>query len=257
MALNALMAWEVLFSTFAVAQLTSLVVRRRLSAAVFSAVLGMIASGWTYLMFAIDVPAWWSVLPLGAGCLLATWLRTPAWLLARGGWRGWILPAAVVVTPLAFLAIAVPRYRADEIPPLFTAVLPPVARKTVHASELDWPADDTSPAAIADVKAALALYQRAYDVFLAGRHEWGDAEQQQTADLLLEASRYRSTWLPSDPQASWRMAIPIHRLGDWLGIWANTCQRRGQLDKALSAYLAALRNEPFRRVCGALGGQRL
>ena len=224
-ALNAFLAWAVLFSAFAAAQLVSLVVRRRLLAAVFSVVIGTIAAGWAYLMIAIDVPWWWSVLPLTAGCLLATWLRTPAWLLARTGWRGWILPAGAVVAPLALLAVAVPRYRVDEIP----------------AVRLDWPAEDSSPAAIADVKAALALYQRAYDACLVLGDEPSDADRQATAELVFQASRYRSTWLPGNPRASWRVGMPIYYLAIWLSSWAEQCQSQGQLDKAMEAHLAMLR----------------
>jgi hypothetical protein len=241
-ALNAFLAWAVLFSAFAAAQLVSLIMRRRLLAAVFSIVLGTLAAGWTYLMIALDIPWWWSVLPLACGCLLATWLRTPGWMLARPGWRGWILPAAAVVAPVALLAIAVPRYRTDEIP----------------AVKLDWPAEangpaaESSPAAIADVKAALASYQRAYDAYLVQGKESSDADEQTTAELTLEASRYRSTWLPDDPHASQRVAMPIYHLGIWLSTWADKCQGRGQLDKALDAYLAALRVADHFEECAEL-----
>ncbi|HTU25033.1 MAG TPA: hypothetical protein VMF30_06530, partial [Pirellulales bacterium] len=223
--LNALVAWAAMFSAFTVAQAVSMVVRRPLLSAVFSIVLGTLAAGWAYLMFAFAIPFWWSALPLGLGCLAATWLRAPAWMLSRADVRSWLLPAAVIVAPCALTAFGIPRYRVDEIPDF----------------QPKWPAVDTSPAAVTDVRATLDLYGQANDLYLAIRHESTDPDKPRLADLLVEASRHPSAWLADAPNASLLMVRPLYEMGHWLLGWAGACQIRGELDRSLDLYLATLR----------------
>jgi hypothetical protein len=222
LATNAWLVWAMLFSAYCVAQLLSLMVRRRLLAAVFSIVLGCVAAGWTYLMCVLDVPWLWSVLPLGIACLMATWLRAPSWLFARGGWRGWMGPMAVIVAALAGIAVGIPVYRVDEIPTI----------------AVNWAAQDRSPADVADAKTTIDLYQRAYQAYLSERHTSGKEWQ----DLLVEASRQKSPWMPEAPKASWQISLTIRQLAtESLEVWATASQQEGQLAEALNAYLTALR----------------
>ena len=226
LAINAWLLWAMLFSAYAVAQLLSLVFRRRLLAAVFAMVVGCLAAGWVYLIFWLDVPWSWSVVPLAVSCLAATWLRAPSWLFARPGLRHWLGPLAGIVGSLAWIAIAVPRYRADEIP----------------QTEIDRPAAVHSPADAADARATIALYQRAYELYLSGPDSGGSTDDyhQQVADMIAEASGHPSVWLPDAPATSWQISGRIHTLGNWLPRWAEACRVRGQLDQSLAADITVL-----------------
>jgi len=222
LAINAWLVWSMLFSTYCVSQLMSLMVRRRLLAAVFAIVVGCLVAAWAYLMFLLDVSWLWSVLPVGIACLMATWLRAPSWLFARSGLRGWMGPMAVIVAALAGIAVAIPRYRVDEIPTI----------------AVGWPPQDRSPADVADAKTTIDLYQRAYQAYLSERHTSGKEWQ----DLLVEASRQKSPWMPEAPKASWQISFTIRQLAtESLDVWATASQQEGQLAEALEAYLTALR----------------
>lgn len=54
--------------------------------------------------------------PIPVVLLVATRVRTPAWLRERGGLRGWLPMGLVLAVPTAAILTAVPLYRAYEIP---------------------------------------------------------------------------------------------------------------------------------------------
>ena len=89
---------------------------RSLLAGLVAVVLAEMLLLWARLMWALDIAWWWTVLPVVAGCLAATWLRAPHWLLERPGWRGWIAPALAVALPTSFVLTAVPCFRVYQIP---------------------------------------------------------------------------------------------------------------------------------------------
>lgn len=97
-------------------QLCSLLFRGGLLAAFFGLFLAGLLAGWDFLMLVIAAPWWWSVAPLVVALLLATWLRMPAWLLERRGWRPWLPFALVLVVPTIAILVAVPFFRVYEIP---------------------------------------------------------------------------------------------------------------------------------------------
>ena len=144
-------------TAYAAGQLASLFLRRTLLSVTFGVLAGGLVLAWFVLMLWIGAHFWWSVLPLPIGFLLATYLRMPAWLIERGGWRGWLLPLVAAVAPVAALSVAVPAYRVWQIPPV-GSTLDPVL-----------PAPESSPAAVAEAQATLDLYTQAYERWQADR----------------------------------------------------------------------------------------
>jgi hypothetical protein len=111
-------AWCAVIAAYGVGQLCSMLLRQSLLAGFLAILLSIVIAGWALLMFLWQMPPLVYVLPIGVAALLATWLRTPSWVIGRTGLRHWLLPAAVIIVPLAGIIFTVPgvRLRQLEIP---------------------------------------------------------------------------------------------------------------------------------------------
>jgi hypothetical protein len=276
--LLAFAAWRMLLPAYAAGQLASLLVRRSLLAVTLGLFLGVLAAFWVGSMQMIRASWWWSVLPLPIGFLLATWLRLPSWLVERSGLRSWLAPGAAALLPVAALLVAVPIYRVLQVPEICD-VMPMPAYRLPQISEAtaDVARPASSPTAIADARATLNSYAKAWDLCLANRagtaekpdgdadpstaspadEGWRkavvdlviEANRHDSADLAIEASRRNSSALVL-PVLERRHAAPrIQELANFLIDFAKEEQKEGKLDAALDAYLATFALETCHHEC--------
>jgi ABC-type transport system involved in multi-copper enzyme maturation permease subunit len=97
-------------------QLCSMFLRSGILAGFFSLVLSGVLCGWAWLMWFLQVPWTWSVVPIPLALLLATWLRAGGWLLERDTLRAWLGPILALMVPAVAVLTAVPAYRVYQIP---------------------------------------------------------------------------------------------------------------------------------------------
>lgn len=115
------MIWLFLFTkpviiAVCVGQLFSMFFRSAILAVVFSLLLASVLSGWCWLMILWQINPLWSQLTIPLVLLLATWLRTPYWLLERNDWRAWLPSGLALAVPTAVILTCVAFHRAYEIP---------------------------------------------------------------------------------------------------------------------------------------------
>ncbi len=75
-----------------------------------------LACGWVELMAEFGVNWWLSVAPIPVFLLFATWLRAPAWINERTGWRPTTRVALSLVLPLIGIVAATVIFRIHQIP---------------------------------------------------------------------------------------------------------------------------------------------
>lgn len=232
------------FAAYAVGQSCSMFFRSSIVAGFLSLVLSALLCSWAGLMWWLDVPLTWSVAPIPASLLLATWLRTPGWLAERRTLRSWLAPALAVVVPAIVILAAVPVYRVVQIP----AVAPGFDIQEI----IRPPAEED--------RTVLDLYRRAGQAFVPRERfigvsadsldvAWAAANEEAIA-LALEASRlpvHNFDEPPIDPFGRDEFGS-VGDFGRLLVISAEFLEREGNLDAALDRYFAALRTvERFSR----------
>ena len=87
--------------SISVGQFCSMFFRSGLLAGVFSLLITGVLCAWAAFMWTFGVSWIWSVAPIPVVLLLATWMRTPDWLLERGGLRGWWRTGLTLALPVA------------------------------------------------------------------------------------------------------------------------------------------------------------
>jgi hypothetical protein len=138
---------------YAIGQLCSMVLRSEILAAFIAIVFTVVVSAWVCVLFLWQLPGWLFLLPIAAGCLLATWLRVPDWLAVRSNWRAWLKPAVAVVVPMLFVGLMLPVARLAQVP-----VGSVNQRDTVVEGVESWRQLDTPEA-----RATAAMYAQAAD----------------------------------------------------------------------------------------------
>ena len=109
-------SFVVLAMAYFAGQFCSMFFRRGVVAWFFALILTGVLCWWAWLMHFLGISWLWSVGPIPAVLLVATWLRTPHWLLERTDRRARLRAALSVVMPAVVLAIAVIAFRVYEIP---------------------------------------------------------------------------------------------------------------------------------------------
>ncbi|MGA2799157.1 MAG: hypothetical protein ABSE63_16380, partial [Thermoguttaceae bacterium] len=99
-----------------VGQCCSMFFRSGFLAALFSLIITALVTGWAAYMWICGINFVWSVLPIPAILLLATWLRAPDWILERNTFGAWLRPGLVLAVPAVVLLTVVPLYRIYQIP---------------------------------------------------------------------------------------------------------------------------------------------
>jgi len=236
---------------YAGGQLCSMFLRSGILAGFFSLALSSLLFGWAGLMWFLQVPWIWSVLPIPAALLAATWLRTPGWLLERNSLRAWLWPALALFLPGTAVLIAVPVYRVYEIPAVDPGFSPEEFARPATAEERETfemyrtagltyvpisprklPSGTDEETAPPEPEAERAAREKA----------WIEANAEVIA-LTLKASR-RPACDFFDPRSDLSKAEVLWRcrsLGNLLIASAAQLESEGKLDAALERYLAAIR----------------
>lgn len=129
-----------IISAYCCGQFASMLLSRGLVAGLTGILLSMAVVAWQRLTLYLGVGLW-SVVPIPAFLLVATWLRAPDWILERNGWRAWLRLVALLSIPMIGLPVAVAVYRVYEIPaavPGFTPdrVLQPVTAEQTETATM-------------------------------------------------------------------------------------------------------------------------
>ncbi len=238
---------------YAAGQLCSMFFRSGLLAVVFGLMLSLVLCIWAGLMWWWEVPLVWSVAPIPWFLLLATWLRTPGWLLQRNRARAWLRPALALAVPAVLLLVGVPRFRAYQIPYVDPGFSPEEFAQAITPEE-----EETSE-----------MYRRALDRYVSFPLEplVNGEQQEPKPDPYPELTDREKTWVESNGeamalamQASRREACNFTAPGGLLDpkqtqagrrypgtlarllvVSGRQFQSEGKLDAAWKRYLAALR----------------
>ena len=253
---------------YAAGQACSLFFRSPVLAVVGTAFSAGVLAFWVILMHAARISWWWSVLPIPAVLLVATWRRAPDWMLERGDWASRWLLASVLVIPAATLVAAVILVRLVEIPrvePGFDVAeyLKPLTAEQQETLQLYAQAARQFSAGkrVAEPTAGASWSQViSSEPTLDEQRRW-EAANEATVALLLQASRRPpcGMWdpvhgqrrlegqvvalLPSLPGFGYEDPPEGHfsALDELLLASATVRTADGQLDAAWTRYVAALR----------------
>jgi hypothetical protein len=234
---------------FTAGQLCSMLFRNGLLAAFFSLLLTSVLALWCGLMWLWGVNWLWSVLPLPLALLLATWLRTPHWLVDRNTLRAWLPVGLALVVPAIVLLTVVPCYRAYEIPVVDPGFSPAQYAHPITAAD-QATRDLYEQASMQYVPRGTFYPQSAVFVGMPeiGKgplaHEeiaWVDANQK-AINMTLEASRRKNSYF-FDPlgQERYGSTGATMQLALLLVVSAVRLEEQDDLDAALERYLAVIR----------------
>ena len=234
---------------YAAGQLCSMFFASGILALFFSIALTWALCCWAALMAYLDVPWLWSAVPIPLVLLLATWLRTPHWLLERNTLRAWMPIALTLALPALAIIAGVCAHRVYSVP-LVDPGFDPQAFAQPGTSEARETAE---------------MYRRALDMYLdnpfeppkreAGAVETptGPAEPLTAMEMALvdhyEAALRLAVEAGQRPSCSWFSSgttwrhswVNLGSVGRLLVTSARRLQSEGDLDAALERYLAALR----------------
>ena len=244
-----------------VGQFCSMFFRSGFLAGLFSLIITALITGWAAYMWACGINLLWSVLPIPAILLLATWLRAPDWILKRNTFGSWLRPGLVLAVPTIVLLTVVPLYRVYQIP----AVDPGFS-----ISEFERP---LTP----EEQATRRLFEKADDLF--DRKLWNEIEDEKweaiqkkaeeegkvpvwTDDTIPKALSAKEISLVQANQEVISLLIEASKGAERIASYPFTAERRfgftigmtnfliysammlesdGQLDAALERYLSAIR----------------
>ncbi len=192
---------------FSAGQFTSMLIRSGIMAGFCGVLLSGVLCVWVCLMLGLQVPFWWSVLPIPVVLLWATWRRAPDWINENTTWRARLRLNGSVLVPFAALLVAVPYYRVNHIAMPPGPVSPAAAAGMFSAPHVPLPGFDPTAYLAGIDKQALEtgeLYRKASEKFVsvgpkevtfpsspAGRHLLSQYLEANAGslDLLLEASQ--------------------------------------------------------------------
>ncbi len=213
---------------YAAGQWASMMLRSAVLAVTVGIGLSLLVIAWLALMVELKVGLVWSVMPIPFVLLLGTWLRASDWIFENTRFGARARAAAIVLVPSAALLIAVPIYRAHEIP-LVSPGFDPSASLSMITSNSTVPRN---------------LYQEANRAFVPAKNEddkhWAMRNEKAIA-LVTKATRYPGPVF-TDPRTSDYPGIDGTQLLHMM-LLANgdELQANGKLDEALDRYITALR----------------
>jgi len=107
--------WCAVLSAFAYGQFFSLAVRSDILAGMLAIVLSIPLMAWSVIVAFWGLPPLAFVAPLGAGAMLASFLRVRDWMFDCGGVIRWAAPAVALVAPIGLVAGMTPMVRMDQV----------------------------------------------------------------------------------------------------------------------------------------------
>jgi hypothetical protein len=108
-------SWCAVIAVYCVGQLCSMLLRQSLLAGFLAILFSIAIAGWSLLMFLWQMSPLVYVLPIGIAALLATWLRTPSWVIGRTHFKNWLVPTTLIILPLALLLPTIPDGRSRQL----------------------------------------------------------------------------------------------------------------------------------------------
>ena len=252
----------------AAGQFCSMLFRNAFLAAFFGLLLSGVLVLWYGLMWLWGVNWFWSVLPIPLALLLATWLRTPHWLVERNTLRAWLPVALALVIPAAAIFTAVPLYRAYEIPAVGPGFSPDEYAQPVTAAEqstcdlyeqagkLMQELKSETPSEQDENANAEPLPGSGRRVLTRREIDWVDANAKAIA-ITLQASRQKG----SDCLSPWSIRVNmsvsrVSNLAYLLQLSAQRLEEQGNLDAAIEQYFAAIRMSIQLRHCSNVEFER-
>jgi hypothetical protein len=226
---------------FAVGQWCSMFIRSGIMAGFMSVLFGTIACGWSLFMFGLQIPLWFSVLPIPLALLFATWLRVPDWMRENTTRWARLRAAGTSILGPAIVLVAAPIFRVHQIP-----TVSPGFDTSMFLAELL--ADQQLGRAGAD------LYRAANDAYVhgagnidfaepfnVGQAKWLE-ENEKTIQLILPASE-QPACLFNDPTKQNELPELRNAYGFYalLVSSAHKFEAEGNLDAALDRYFVAIR----------------
>lgn len=255
----------VIFSGFCIGQFCSMAVRSGVIAAFIAAITSLVAFGWGSAMVAwqLNGHLMWGLILIPLCLLLATLLRARSWILERKNMRSWMLPANVIMIPLAVVVLSVPAARLD----LPLSVWSPYTASSFAQLLEEFEAEREALAQ--QGQAAADLYFRGCDVvltwqsflkekdlkdlgpdeyeiwtrtdeYLQIRDEWLEQNAKPLA-LALEAAAHEQCYFPPDILDQGRRFAQFQELQQVVIESGKQYLRKGELGQALDRFLAGAR----------------
>lgn len=218
--------WTAFFTAYALGQFCSLMLRREILAGLLAIIFSVILAAWVAAVVYWQLNPWWFVLPIGVGAMLATWLRMPAWMVARNRPQTWVLPLAAVAVPLVLVSTMLSAARLAQLQPVSGHVQ---FMKQVQAFEATRAPGQKTADAYFRLHATL---EEATD----------DAARQAVVEQLMELTKQPECRFPE--LAALQRSPPhkqISELQNLLFQDADRLELEGNLDAALDRYLAISR----------------
>ena len=230
-------------------QLCSMFFSSGILAGFFSVALTLVLCIWAGLMVGLGVPWLWSVAPIPLVLLLATWVRTPSWLLERNTFRAWLPTALTLAVPAVAIVAGACAHRVYSIPRIdpgfdlqaFAKPVSPEARATVDTYRRALDLYDAFPERGRDENESWKLLSGPSTPLTEADLALLD-QNQAVLDRVLEATEKPCDFF--DPTGTFIQGRPsaiFCDLGHLLVNSARALQSEGELDAALDRYLAAVR----------------
>jgi len=242
-------AFGFLVLAYPAGQLCSMLFSSGILAGFFSVALTLLVCIWTGLMVGLGVPWLWSVAPIPVVLLLATWVRTPSWLLERNTLRAWLPTVLTLAVPAAAIVIGACAHRVYSIPLVdlgfdpqaFAQPASPEARATVDTYRRALDLYDSVPERGRDENGTWTLSSGPSTPLTEADRALLDQNQGVLDQVLAAAQRPCDFFDPTGRISQRRPGANFHDLGHLLINSARRLQSEGELDAALDRYLAAVR----------------
>jgi hypothetical protein len=228
---------------YSVGQFCSMFLRRNIVAAFVGLILAGVLCWWAGLMDTLGISWLWSVAPIPLVLLVATWLRTPHWLLERNDRRARLRAALSVIMPAVVLASAVIAFRVYQIP----------------YAELGFSSAEFAKPISPEAKATADMYVKAASMIEgppveAGEIETPEAREARKVDLVKANGPAIALALEATAQPTCsffdrgapQFGMGVANLSSIAGVEnllitsARLLQKEGRLDEALDRYFAVL-----------------
>lgn len=228
----------VLAIAYSAGQFCSMFLRKGIVSSFFALLFTCVILYWAAIMYRLGISWTWSVAPIPMVLLVATWLRTPHWLLERTDWAARWQAVLSVVTPATALAIAVIAFRVYQIP-----------YAEVDFADMEFsrpPTEDerTTAQMYVDAEGMIKFAPHVKDVSDKSWWALGLSDNQAAIQLALAA-----TARPSCSFSDHRVFVSGERAADFVPVQkvnalllrsALSLQRVGNFDGAWDRYFAAL-----------------
>jgi hypothetical protein len=248
---------------YAVGQLASMLIPRGITAGFVTFAVLWLLGLWAWLMFELQVPQWFSTVPLIVFLLVTTLVWSRHWLLESATWRSWRRLGLAGGTTLVLIWAAIGVFRVLEVP-----TLDRILRDRPALLPVPFHLADAAPATAEEIETA-RMYRRARSEFQGkGGRPWESDGKGKTArdgwesardeerQLLAENQQALATALAATARPECAFTDPSRpdsgppqgaasdgylELLNLILLSAHQLEADGKLDEALERYISGLR----------------